>query len=255
MSDIKFLIHYQISTVVLLMFGIGLMFSSHTSSWRNDFCMPGLKLNHISKRCLRPVNHDDVIKWKHFPRYSPFVRGIHRSPVNSPYRGQWRRSLMFSLICAWINGWVNNREAGDLRRHRSHYDVTVMQGWTKSVSSLQYQECNISRATTSQMNASRFKYENSLFTYCSLYRYKTVSRPSYLYNGIFLYCTDSIFIVRRYRDIKYQRCVIIPCSNWGQSGVFPWSYNEWNLNHFTFSPMEWTETGKKNNRSSGSNLS
>ena len=31
------------------------------------------------------------------------------------------------LICAWINGWVNNREAGDLRRHRSQCDVTVMQ--------------------------------------------------------------------------------------------------------------------------------
>ena len=43
--------------------------------------------------------HDDVIKWKHFPRYWPFVRGIHRSPVNSPHKGQWRRALMFTLIC------------------------------------------------------------------------------------------------------------------------------------------------------------
>ena len=71
-------------------------------------------------------NHDDVIKWKHFPRYWPFVRGIHRSPVNSPHKGQWRGALMFSLISARINGWVNNREAGDLRRIRPHYDVTVM---------------------------------------------------------------------------------------------------------------------------------
>ena len=46
--------------------------------------------------------------------------------MNSPYKGQWRGALMFSLISAWINGWVNNREAGDLRRHRSHYDVIVM---------------------------------------------------------------------------------------------------------------------------------
>ena len=61
-------------------------------------------------------NHDDVIKWKHFLRYWPFVRGIHRSPVNSPHKGQWRGALMFSLICAWITDWVNNREAGDLRR-------------------------------------------------------------------------------------------------------------------------------------------
>ena len=72
------------------------------------------------------VKHDDVIKWKHFPRYWPFVRGIHRSPVNSPNKGQCRGALMFSLICARIKGWVNNGEAGDLRRNRAHYDVTLM---------------------------------------------------------------------------------------------------------------------------------
>ena len=54
--------------------------------------------------------HDDVIKWKHFPRHWSSVRGIHRSSVNSP-QGQWRGALMFSLICAWIKAWVNNREA------------------------------------------------------------------------------------------------------------------------------------------------
>ena len=70
--------------------------------------------------------HDDVIKWKHFPRYWSFVQGIHRSPVNIPHKGQWRGALMFSLICAWINCWVNNREAGYLRCHHAHYDVTVM---------------------------------------------------------------------------------------------------------------------------------
>ena len=70
--------------------------------------------------------HDDVIKWKHFPRNWPFVREIHRSPVNFPHKGQWRGALMFSLIYAWINDWVNNREAGDLRRQHGHYDVIVM---------------------------------------------------------------------------------------------------------------------------------
>ena len=70
--------------------------------------------------------YDDVITWKHFPCYWPFVRGIHRSPVNSPHKGQWRWALMFSLICAWRNGWINNGEAGDLRRHRAHCDVVVM---------------------------------------------------------------------------------------------------------------------------------
>ena len=70
--------------------------------------------------------HDDVIKWKHSPRNWPFMRGIHRSPVNSLHKGQWRGALMFPLICVWINGWINNRKAGDLRRYRTHYDVTVM---------------------------------------------------------------------------------------------------------------------------------
>ena len=74
--------------------------------------------------------HDDVIKWKHFPRHWPFVRGIHRSPVNSPHKGQWCGALMFSSISVWIKDWVNNREAGDLRRYVAHYDVTVMiRGW------------------------------------------------------------------------------------------------------------------------------
>ena len=73
------------------------------------------------------LSHDDVIKWKLFPRNWPYVRGIHRSPVNSPHKGQWRGALMFSLICAWINAWLNNREVGDLKRHRAHCDVIVMQ--------------------------------------------------------------------------------------------------------------------------------
>ena len=72
------------------------------------------------------LSHDDVIKWKHFPRNWPFVRGIHRSPGTSPHKGQWRRALMYSLICIWINDWVNNGEAGDLRRYPAHCDVTVM---------------------------------------------------------------------------------------------------------------------------------
>ena len=71
--------------------------------------------------------HDDVIKWKHFPHYWPFVRGIQRPPVNSPQnKSQWRGALMLSLICVWINGCVNNREAGDLRRYHVHYHVMVM---------------------------------------------------------------------------------------------------------------------------------
>ena len=78
--------------------------------------------------CTRHLQtcHDDVIKWKHFLRNWLFVRGIHRSPVNSPHKEQWRGTLMFSFICVWINDWVNSRDAGDLRRYRTHYDVILM---------------------------------------------------------------------------------------------------------------------------------
>ena len=65
-------------------------------------------------------------KWKQFPRYWPFVRGNQRSPVNSPQKSQWRGALTFSLICSWIKSSVNTREAGDLQRHRTHYNVTVI---------------------------------------------------------------------------------------------------------------------------------
>ena len=80
-----------------------------------------------TKDLLEQANppHADVIKWKHFRRYLPSVRGIHRSPVNSPDKSQCG-SLIFSLKCSWINVWVNNREAGDLIRHPAHYDVIVM---------------------------------------------------------------------------------------------------------------------------------
>ena len=68
--------------------------------------------------------------WRHqmeiFLRNWMFVRGIHRSPVGSLQKGQWRGALTFSLIFAWTNGRANNRDAGDLRSNRAHYDVTVM---------------------------------------------------------------------------------------------------------------------------------
>ena len=68
--------------------------------------------------------------WRHqmdtFSALLALCAGNSPVPVNSPHKGQWRRALMFSLMCAWINGWVNNREAGDLRRNRAHYYDNVM---------------------------------------------------------------------------------------------------------------------------------
>ena len=68
--------------------------------------------------------HADVIKWKHFPRYWPFVRGIHRSPVNSPHKGQWRGVLIFYFDLSlnkrfskqkW--GWLFKTPSRPLWRH------------------------------------------------------------------------------------------------------------------------------------------
>ena len=73
-----------------------------------------------------------------FPRYLPFELGIHRSPVNFPHKSQWRGALMFSLFGVWLNAWVNNREAVDLRRHCAHYDVIVNLGITSTVYSIRY---------------------------------------------------------------------------------------------------------------------
>ena len=84
--------------------------------------------------------HGDVIRWNifrvtgplwgfpsvtsWFPSQKPVTQSL--SPVDSSHKGQWRGALMFSSICAWTSGWANNRGVGDLRRHRAHYDVTVI---------------------------------------------------------------------------------------------------------------------------------
>ena len=106
------------------------------TSYKTIFCKyrgvaPCIRFNDRHRWRLQnnSMEYDDVIKWKHFPRYWPFVRGIHPSAVNSPHEGQWRGALMFSLICTRINGRINYRGGGDLRRHRAHYDVKVMKKW------------------------------------------------------------------------------------------------------------------------------
>ena len=83
----------------------------------------------IHQSCFHPMIRQYIMtssKWKHFPQSWPFVREVHLSPVDSHHRGQWRGVLVFFLICFWTNGWVRNRDTCDLRRHRAHYEVTVM---------------------------------------------------------------------------------------------------------------------------------
>ena len=77
----------------------------------------------IAVRRWTRLVHYDVVKWKHFPHYRPFVRGIHGGfPSQRPVT----RNLDVFLDLRWTKGRTNNRDTGDLRRHRAHYDVTVM---------------------------------------------------------------------------------------------------------------------------------
>ena len=90
---------------------------------------------------------------------------------NPPYKVQWRRALMFSLICARINGWLNNDEAGYLRRHRAYYDVTVMKLLERvqyvcnrkmeNIDEIQYSNSNSKRfiETHTYSNHTHYKYD------------------------------------------------------------------------------------------------
>ena len=103
-----------------------LFFPNLTYSGTTLFSLLLYTFSHFLNCYYESFLHDDVIKWKHFPRHWPFVRGIHRSSVNSTHKGQRRGTFVVSLSCAWTNDWVNNRDAADLRRRRAYYDVTVM---------------------------------------------------------------------------------------------------------------------------------
>ena len=119
-----------------------LQYMSHHDVCRRDTCL--IMASHFILNVLQYVfccniSHDDVIKWKHFPRNWPFARGIH--PVNSPHKGQWRGALVFSLIYARINDSVNTGEAGDLRSNHAHDDIIVMTPMHYSGQS-QHDRCN-----------------------------------------------------------------------------------------------------------------
>ena len=108
-------------SMALFLSRFNLFLPCHIEAWINVW--------HVADTILKFIFswwRHQMIKWKHFLCHLPFVQGIHQSLVNSLHKGQWGGALMFSLTCAWINGWVNNHEAGYLGCHRAHYDATVM---------------------------------------------------------------------------------------------------------------------------------
>ena len=104
----------------------------------------GVPFVSILEKCCRYIKcsnvcllHYQLITWwrNQIEIFSMLL--AHRSPVNSPHKGQWRRALVFSLICAWTNGWANNGDASNLRRHCAPYDVHVMIGRLQAIYSSQ----------------------------------------------------------------------------------------------------------------------
>ena len=97
---------------------------SQVSSTETDIFLTNLLTLRAESHLLKSERIVSSSWWRHqMETFSAllvwsFVRGIHRSPVNSPHKGQWRGALMFSFTRACING--------DLRRQQAHYDVTVM---------------------------------------------------------------------------------------------------------------------------------
>ena len=116
--------------------------------------------------------------WRHqmetFPRYWTFVRGIHQSPATSPHKGQWRGALVLSLICAWTNSWVNDRDTGDLWRHRAYYDVIVIRNYLNDS-----YEAQIARAVLSFANKEYLALRGNAKQFISLREWQNAA--SYLW--------------------------------------------------------------------------
>ena len=130
------------------------------------------------------------------PGNSPrWLRGIHRSPLNSPHTDQWCGALMFSLICAWTNGWVNNQDAGDLKRHRAHYDVTVM--WCRIVIQWSGQPWDLSAFNASLLP--NFELVKRVKLGCSVHygmnglKFGTLLYPDYHSLKLTIFCTQQQF--------------------------------------------------------------
>ena len=91
------------------------------------FCVTGPLCGEFTgRRWIPHTKASDAELWCFLwsvPEYT-VEEAILRRPVNSPHKDQGRGALIFSLICAWINDWRSNREAGDLRRCHAHYEVT-----------------------------------------------------------------------------------------------------------------------------------
>ena len=124
-----------------------------------------------------------------------WLLGIHRSPMSTPHTDQWRGALMFSFICAWTNGWVNNQDAGDLRLHRSHYDITLM--WRRIVIQWSGQPWDLSAFNTSLLSnfelVKRAKLGGSVHYWRNGFKFGTLLYLDYHSLKLAIFCTQRQF--------------------------------------------------------------
>ena len=119
------------------------------------------------------------------PCYWPFVRGIHQSPVDSSHKCQWREASMFSLICDWTNGWANNRDAGDMRRRRARYDITVMQCDNRGLIKRLYKIVNVNdNAPQAFSTYEIWKYKTGIIVPCQNICQYTITYVHHLSSNI-----------------------------------------------------------------------
>ena len=85
-----------------------------------------------NKRFLIPDSIIYLSWWRH--QMETFTESLALCEGNPPVTGD------VSLIWASTNGWANNRDAGDMRRNRAHYGVTI-------IFSSRYMVCNLIKAT------------------------------------------------------------------------------------------------------------
>ena len=145
---------------------------------------------------------------------------------NSPHKGQWRGALMFSLICVWINDWVNNCEAGDLRHYRTHYDITVMQvslAIRDLVQKIFCPEHVIQMVDEISRNLATLHKKMKLV----LILIKTVSYQPWIFVSLFLEVLHLILIISGLLTSN-------PLS-WGKAYfpvISPWQMTKWHVNRF-----------------------
>ena len=94
--------------------------------WENDTFISIQQVYGHALPCWQLQNYMMTSSNGNIFRVTGHLCGEFTGPVNPSHKGQWRGALVFSLICAGMNGWENNRQAGDLRRQHARYDVTVM---------------------------------------------------------------------------------------------------------------------------------